>query len=114
LNRRRVASGCARFLKGGSDALADCERLELVLFGALPRRDVKPLAKDLIARFGSFAEVASAPPEPSSILINDHRPPRLTAADAHPPRHPMPFPLCGRRHILTPEGWTSRALRSDR
>jgi DNA repair protein RadC len=37
--------------------------LELVLFRALPRRDVKPLAKELLARFGSFAEVISAPPE---------------------------------------------------
>jgi len=52
-----------RFLGAGSDALADYELLELVLFRALPRGDVKPLAKDLIARFGSFAEVVSAPPE---------------------------------------------------
>jgi DNA repair protein RadC len=36
--------------------LADYEMLELVLFRAIPRRDVKPLAKALIARFGSFAE----------------------------------------------------------
>jgi len=52
-----------RFLEGGSAAVADYELLELVLFRALPRRDVKPLAKDLIARFGSFAEVISAPPQ---------------------------------------------------
>jgi DNA repair protein RadC len=52
-----------RFLEGGSAAVTDYELLELVLFRALPRRDVKPLAKDLIARFGSFAEVVSAPPE---------------------------------------------------
>jgi DNA repair protein RadC len=37
--------------------------LELVLFRAVPRRDVKPLAKSLLARFGSFAEVISAPTE---------------------------------------------------
>jgi DNA repair protein RadC len=37
--------------------------LELVLFRALPRRDVKPLAKELLAKFGSFAEVISAPPK---------------------------------------------------
>jgi DNA repair protein RadC len=43
--------------------LPDYELLELVLFGALPRRDTKPLAKRLLARFGSFAEVISAPPE---------------------------------------------------
>jgi DNA repair protein RadC len=52
-----------RFLTGGSDALADYELLELVLFRAIPRRDVKPLAKDLIKTFGSFAEVVSAPAE---------------------------------------------------
>src|SRR5882757_206768 len=51
-----------RFREAGSEALADYEMLELVLFRALPRRDVKPLAKDLLARFGSFAEVISAPP----------------------------------------------------
>jgi len=33
-----------------------------VLFRAVPRRDVKPLAKDLLLKFGSFAEVISAPP----------------------------------------------------
>ncbi len=49
-----------RFLKGGPDALADYELLELILFLAIPRRDVKPLAKDLIARFGSYAAVLSA------------------------------------------------------
>ena len=37
--------------------------LELVLFRAIPRRDVKPLAKELIAKFGSFAEVIAAPIE---------------------------------------------------
>ena len=51
----------ARFREAGTEALSDYEMLELVLFRALPRRDVKPLAKDLIAKFGSFAEVISAP-----------------------------------------------------
>jgi len=50
----------ARFREAGSDALSDYEMLELVLFRALPRRDVKPLAKALIAKFGSFAEAISA------------------------------------------------------
>jgi len=50
-----------RFREAGDDALSDYELLELVLFRALPRRDVKPLAKALIATFGSFAEVISAP-----------------------------------------------------
>jgi DNA repair protein RadC len=52
-----------RFRKAGEDALADYELLELVLFRATPRRDVKPIAKALIARFGSFAEVLAARPE---------------------------------------------------
>jgi DNA repair protein RadC len=52
-----------RFLSGGADAIPDYELMELVLFAALPRRDVKPLAKALIAKFGSFAEVIAAPRE---------------------------------------------------
>jgi DNA repair protein RadC len=51
----------ARFLKGGADAMPDYELLELTLFAAVPRRDTKPLAKALLARFGSFAEVMAAP-----------------------------------------------------
>src|SRR5215469_8374899 len=50
-----------RFREAGGDAVSDYELLELVLFRALPRRDVKPLAKSLIARFGSFGEVIAAP-----------------------------------------------------
>lgn len=49
-----------RFLKGGTEALADYEILELLLFMAIPRRDVKPLAKDLLIRFGSFAGLMNA------------------------------------------------------
>jgi DNA repair protein RadC len=52
-----------RFLRAGGGALADYELLELVLFRAIPRRDVKSLAKARLARFGSFAEVAAAKPE---------------------------------------------------
>lgn len=52
-----------RFRKAGAEGLADYEVLELILFRAMPRRDVKPLAKALIARFGSFAQVVSARPE---------------------------------------------------
>ena len=50
-----------RFRDAGPDALSDYELLELLLFRALPRRDVKPLAKNLLAKFGSFAEVIAAP-----------------------------------------------------
>jgi len=51
-----------RFRKAGGDALPDYELLELVLFRAVPRADVKPLAKALVDRFGSFAEVIAASP----------------------------------------------------
>ncbi len=50
-----------RFAEGGIDALADYELLELYLFNSIPRKDIKPIAKDLIARFGSFADVIAAP-----------------------------------------------------
>ena len=50
-----------RFREGGPDALADYELLEMYLFGIIPRRDTKPIAKALIKTFGSFAEVVSAP-----------------------------------------------------
>lgn len=52
-----------RFLSGGAEAMPDYELLELVLFAAIPRRDVKPLAKALIHKFGSFAEAIAAPRE---------------------------------------------------
>lgn len=52
-----------RFMEAGEAALADYELLELMLFRAIPRRDVKPLAKALIDRFGSFAETVAARPE---------------------------------------------------
>jgi DNA repair protein RadC len=52
-----------RFLEAGSEAVSDYELLELVLFRAIPQRDLKPLAKELIATFGSFAEVIAAPPQ---------------------------------------------------
>ena len=51
-----------RFRSAGGEALPDYELLELVLFRAVARADVKPLAKSLIGRFGSFAEVIAASP----------------------------------------------------
>jgi DNA repair protein RadC len=45
----------ARFREAGAEAVSDYELLELVLFRAIPQRDVKPLAKELITKFGSFA-----------------------------------------------------------
>ncbi|MDO6585689.1 DNA repair protein RadC [Salipiger sp. 1_MG-2023] len=50
-----------RFMIGGADALPDYELLELVLFRAIPRRDVKPLARQLLETFGDFNGVVSAP-----------------------------------------------------
>ena len=52
-----------RFLTGGPGALQDYELLELLLTFAIPYSDVKPLAKRLIAHFGSFPQVFDATPE---------------------------------------------------
>lgn len=49
-----------RLLEGGAEALPDYELLEFLLFTAQPRGDVKPLAKDLLKRFGGLAGVLSA------------------------------------------------------
>lgn len=53
----------ARFAQGGAESLADYELLELYLFRSIARRDVKPIAKALIEKFGNFAEVCAAPIE---------------------------------------------------
>ncbi|MGE3770886.1 MAG: DNA repair protein RadC [Bdellovibrionales bacterium] len=50
-----------RFLDNGPQALADYELLELLLFGAIPQKDTKPLAKELIKAYGSLAAVLNAP-----------------------------------------------------
>ena len=50
-----------RFKSGGAQAVADYELLELVLFRAIPRQDVKPLAHALINTFGDFSAALSAP-----------------------------------------------------
>lgn len=57
-HRRRLRE---RFENGGADAIPDYELLEMILFRAFPRIDTKPIAKRLIAKFGSFADVVSAP-----------------------------------------------------
>jgi len=51
-----------RLLEGGPEALADYEVLEYVLFGAQARADTKPLARELLRRFGSLAGVLNAEP----------------------------------------------------
>jgi len=50
-----------RFTSGGAAAMPDYELLELVLFRAIPRQDVKPLARRLLEAFGDFNRVLSAP-----------------------------------------------------
>ncbi len=50
-----------RFMSGGAAALPDYELLELVLFRAIPRQDVKPLARRLLDLFSDFNAVISAP-----------------------------------------------------
>ena len=57
-HRQRLRS---RFIDGGAAAMPDYEMLELVLFRAIPRRDVKPLARELLNRFGDFNRVITAP-----------------------------------------------------
>ena len=58
-----TATGCARASRrSAATPLPDYELLELVLFRSIPRRDVKPIAKELMRRFGTFAEVLAAPP----------------------------------------------------
>ncbi|EAR53008.1 DNA repair protein RadC [Oceanicola granulosus HTCC2516] len=52
----------ARFMAGGAAAVPDYELLELVLFRAIPRRDVKPLARAMLEELGDFNAVLSAPP----------------------------------------------------
>ena len=52
-----------RFLRGGLDAFADHEALELLLYYAIPRRDTNPLAHALMEQYGSLAAVLTAPVE---------------------------------------------------
>lgn len=51
-----------RFREAGPEALADYELLELLLFFSIYRRDTKPLAKDLLQRFGGLGGVLAAEP----------------------------------------------------
>ncbi len=57
-HRKRLRT---RFLDGGATAMPDYELLELVLFRAIPRQDVKPLARALLDTFGDFNRVVTAP-----------------------------------------------------
>ncbi|MXV43552.1 DNA repair protein RadC [Saccharibacter sp. 17.LH.SD] len=52
-----------RVMEHGAETLADYELLEMLLFYAIPRRDTKPLAKDLLKTFGSLTALLQAPRE---------------------------------------------------
>jgi DNA repair protein RadC len=58
-HRKRLRT---RFMEGGAQAMPDYELLELLLFRAIPRRDVKPLARELLDTFGDFNRVVTAVP----------------------------------------------------
>ena len=64
-HRKRLRS---RFMEGGATAMPDYELLELVLFRAIPRQDVKPLARLLLDTFGDFNRVVSAVPARLSMV----------------------------------------------
>jgi DNA repair protein RadC len=73
----------ARFRDGGAEALPDYELLELVLFLAIPRIDTKPLAKQLLERFGGFAALMNA--DPSALIeagINENTATTLKLVEA--------------------------------
>ncbi|NKD54929.1 MULTISPECIES: RadC family protein [unclassified Haematospirillum] len=67
LKERFLASARAE----SPDSLKDYEYLELLLFLGIPRRDVKPLAKGLLARFGSVGGVLSAEPDQLVALVGE-------------------------------------------
>ena len=50
-------------IMGGGENLADYELLELILFFAIPRKDVKPLAKELLKQFGNLANLINVDKE---------------------------------------------------
>ena len=60
-----------RFARAGAAGVQDYELLELILFNAIPIKDVKPLAKRLIKACGSFADVVTAPPLKLAALIEE-------------------------------------------
>ena len=80
-----------RFAGGGAEAVADYELLELILFNAIPVRDVKPLAKRLIGERGSLAGVLSAPPD--AIIEAVEGPPAKGEDQRDKPRRPKPQTL---------------------
>jgi DNA repair protein RadC len=76
-----------RFLTGGADAVPDYELLELILFRAIPRQDVKPLARALIDHFGDFNRVLSC--SKSKAWVTQQR---LKSKSLRPPPTACPVP----------------------
>ena len=92
----------ARFRDKGAAALADYELLEMALFRALPRRDTKPIAKALLKRFGSLAEVLAAPPAAAEGGGRRRRRRRLGAeADQGLCASGSPARRCAKRTVLS-------------
>ena len=116
-----------KFLENGPDSFADYELLELVLFLAIPMKDVKPLAKNLIARFGGLPEIMNAPVEElvkvegikqntatALILVHNHPSgdPKPSQADVEMTKHILraaePFSITIHDHvIISKNGYTS-------
>ena len=67
-HRRRLRE---RFLRAGLDGLQDYEAIELLLTYAIPRRDVKPLAKELLETYGSLEKLLDATPGGSARSARD-------------------------------------------
>jgi len=63
-----------KYIKAGIEALHDYEVVELLLTYALSRRDIKPLAKELLSRFGSLKGIIDAEPAELKKIdgISDH------------------------------------------
>jgi len=92
-----------RFLSGGGNALPDYEMLELVLFRAIPRQDVKPLARSLIDRFGDFNRVLSAPAAQLSAVKGVGDAVLLELKIVEAAAHRLSRAKVMRRHVLS--GW---------
>jgi DNA repair protein RadC len=69
-----------RLIDAGAENLPDYELLEVILFASNPRADVKPIAKDLLERFGGFAELLSA--EPGALTVAGLGPAGIAALKA--------------------------------
>jgi len=99
-HRRRLRE---RFLAGGAAAMPDYEMLELVLFRAIPRQDVKPLARELIDRFGDFNRVLSAPISQLSAVKGVGDAVLLELKIVEAAAHRLSRSRVMRRHVLS--GW---------